>query len=82
MKRIFLIGGFCLFAYTNLWSQAAHYSLNSNESGQTKSYIARDYIKLLPGFTYKATGNTTFTSKIDAGLLFPPTEPTPCPMAP
>lgn len=52
------------------------HTLQTNESGATKTYVARDKIVLKPGFTYSASGNNTFTAKIDAGLLFPPTENT------
>lgn len=76
MKHLFLAQLLYLLASTTVWSQSMDYSLNSNESGQTKSYTARDYISLLPGFSYQATGNNTFSARIDAGLLFPPTEGT------
>lgn len=39
-------------------------------------YIARDEIKMQPGFVFSATANSSFTAQIDAGLLFPPTENT------
>ena len=59
-----------------LSAQQPYYRLITNETGSSKEYIARDSIVLKPGFTYSASGNNTFTAKIDAGLLFPPTENT------
>jgi len=50
--------------------------LNSNESDDTKKYVARESITLQnsgTGFYFKAEGGKTFSAKIDAGLLFPPT---------
>jgi len=64
---IFLFSGFGLFA------QSPNYTLQNNESGQSKAYIARDYIELLPGFNYQASGSANFIGEIDAALLFPPT---------
>jgi len=60
------------------WGQIpqASYELFTSESGNNKTYVARDYVSLKPGFNYSATSNTSFTAKIDAGLLFPPTENT------
>jgi RHS repeat-associated core domain len=59
-----------------LWAQAPSYTLDSTETGQTKQYIARDYIELTPGFTYDAQNSKTFLGEIDPALLFPPTENT------
>ncbi len=50
-----------------------NYTLQSNESGATKSYVARDYISLKPGFQYSASTGNTFNAKIEPRLLFPPT---------
>ncbi|NDP21872.1 MAG: hypothetical protein GZ091_12450 [Paludibacter sp.] len=61
------------------WAQTApqtNYTLQGNENGAPKSYVARDYVSLKPGFTYSASGTNTFSAKIDAGLLFPPTSNT------
>lgn len=60
--------GVCPF----LGSQEKAYHLSTNQSGSTKVYMARDSIRLLPGFSYKAQGNQTFLAGIDAGLIFPP----------
>ena len=53
-----------------------NYTLPDIETGATKAYVARDFVKLEPGFDYAASSNTTFNAKIDAGLLFPPTSNT------
>jgi len=73
-------GGFrglllCLWS-ASLWGQSSpqpNYTLQDNQSGAAKSYIARDYVSMKPGFHYAASGTNTFNAKIDAGLLFPPT---------
>lgn len=69
-----------LFAVTTPTSQAQTpqitYQLENDESGATKTYVARDQIVMKPGFKFQNAGSNTFTAKIDAGLLFPPTENT------
>lgn len=57
-----------------LLAQQQSYTLKTNESGTSKSYVARDFISMQPGFTYTAASGTNFNAKIDAMLLFPPTE--------
>jgi len=42
-----------------------HFILDTNESGTTKSYIARDYIILKPNFRYTASENQSFKARID-----------------
>jgi hypothetical protein len=44
------------------------YTLQTDESGSIKHYVARDRVIMKPGFRFAATTN------IDAGLLFPPAE--------
>ena len=61
-----------------LWAQAPNYELSAPETDAQKSYVARDYIKLkataTSGFHFSAIdANHSFSAKIDAGLLFPPT---------
>ncbi|MDR1730417.1 MAG: FG-GAP-like repeat-containing protein, partial [Prevotellaceae bacterium] len=46
--------------------------LETPESGN-KAYVARESIRIKPGFRYTATADNTFTAKIDPTLLFPPT---------
>lgn len=69
-----------LFGVTIPTSQAqtpqVTYQLENDESGATKTYVARDQIVMKPGFKFQSPGSNTFTAKIDAGLLFPPTENT------
>lgn len=43
---------------------------------ESKTYIARDFIKLMDGFTFKPTSGEVFHAKIDQALLFPPTDAT------
>jgi len=50
--------------------------LNSNRSGSTWNFAARDEIKMRPGFVFSSSSNNSLTARIDAGLLFPPTEAT------
>ncbi len=62
---------------SSLWAQAPNYELSAPETDAQKNYIARDYIKLNSGFHFSATdANHSFSAKIDAGLLFPPTDKT------
>ena len=62
-----------------LWAQNPQttWELKTDESSATKNYVARESIKLqsngTTGFSFKATTGKTFSAKIDAGLLFPPT---------
>ncbi|MEA4936999.1 MAG: FG-GAP-like repeat-containing protein [Paludibacter sp.] len=69
-----------LFAIATPATQAqtpqVNYQLENDESGATKTYVARDQIVMKPGFKFQNPGSNTFTAKIDAGLLFPPTENT------
>ncbi|MDD3077753.1 MAG: SpvB/TcaC N-terminal domain-containing protein [Paludibacter sp.] len=53
-----------------------NFTLTDNQTGTAKQYVARDYVSLQPGFTYTASSGKSFNAKIDAGLLFPPTENT------
>lgn len=73
--RLFALGLY--FSIPSISAQQAqtNWELSSAESG-TKSYVARDYISLKPGFSYKAVGANTFTAKIDEYLLFPPNDAT------
>ena len=73
--RLFALGLY--FSIPSISAQQAqtNWELSKAESG-TKSYVARDYISLKPGFSYKAVGANTFTAKIDEYLLFPPNDAT------
>jgi len=53
-------------------SQISH-TLDTNETGASKNYVARDYISLLPGFEYKPSSGKSFSGQIEPLLLFPPT---------
>ena len=52
-------------------SPQPNYTILDNQSGANKTYVARDYVSMKPGFKYTATGSSKFNAKIDAGLLFP-----------
>jgi hypothetical protein len=49
------------------WAQTPqlNFTLTSNESGATKSYVARDFILLGSGFKYTASTGLKFTGRID-----------------
>lgn len=66
----------CILQATRAQSPQVSYLLDNTQSGSTKNYVARDEIVMKPGFVYSASGSNTFSAKIDAGLLFPPTENT------
>ncbi|MFA6401708.1 MAG: RHS repeat-associated core domain-containing protein [Salinivirgaceae bacterium] len=51
---------------------ATSFTLNQSVSG-TKTYTARDFIKLEPGFSYKPTTTATFNAKIDGTITYPVT---------
>jgi len=70
---LFMLG---LLNVTTMHGQQQNYTLNTNESGSAKAYVARDSIAMQPGFIYSASGSNTFNAKIDEKLLFPPTENT------
>ena len=69
-KEIFFLIITLLFAI-NMQSQTVHqaksYSLNDNSLNVSGNHIykGRDYIKLLPGFTYNATNSNSVDLKID-----------------
>lgn len=44
--------------------------LTNNESGITRTYLAKDYITLKPGFSYKANSTAIFNAKVNSALLF------------
>lgn len=63
-------------AYAQIPHKITH-TINTHLEGMPHwHYIARDEIKMQPGFVFSATANSSFTAQIDAGLLFPPTENT------
>lgn len=48
-----------------------NYTLNDNQTGNTRQYIARDSILLKQGFSFTASTETSFSAEIDPELLFP-----------
>ena len=65
-----------LFQSSILFAQAPQVSFRLNEiaTGATREYVARDYIRLLPGFEFTATQGNTFHARTEFGLIFPPSE--------
>lgn len=55
-----------------LWAQTAKPSfiLNNNETGSTRSYVARNFISLKTNFRYTGIPGHSFIAKIDATLAF------------
>src|ERR1035437_2357701 len=51
------------------------YTLSSSETGSNKTYAARDYVSLKPGFSYNGSTGFIFKAMIGAGL--PSTPPNP-----
>ena len=43
-------------------------TLNQTVTG-TKDYVARDEVRMLPGFSYNASENETFTARVDNTLI-------------
>ena len=72
-KHFVLLIFFCLCT-TAGWGQLPNYTLRTDESGASKAYVATDFISMKPGFSYKASGSTTFSAKInDPQFLYVPT---------
>ncbi|MFZ4414049.1 MAG: FG-GAP-like repeat-containing protein, partial [Bacteroidales bacterium] len=89
MTKIYKHLLFMLFLSTgtgNLWAQIVPqidktWILNTNQSSTSRNYVARESIKLqangtTSNFSFKAVDGKSFSAKIDAGLLFPPTSNT------
>ncbi|HLP05863.1 MAG TPA: FG-GAP-like repeat-containing protein, partial [Paludibacter sp.] len=76
-KHIILFAALCLWAMAGRAQTTPqvkeNWELNTSESGSPKSYVARDYVSLKPGFRYTAGTGASFNAKVDPGLLFPPT---------
>lgn len=75
---IFLPG--IIKAQTQLF-QDKNFTLNNDQSGATKTYEARDYIKLTNGFRFSSSDGNKFNAKLNENLLFDvdyvaPTDPT------
>jgi RHS repeat-associated protein len=69
LLSLMLIAGQFLFAQ----NPAQSFILDTTETS-TKSYTARDEVKMLPGFSFSAGGGNVFQAKIDHTLIFPPVE--------
>ena len=54
------------------WAQTSkpNFILETNETGTTRNYVARNYIVLKSGFSYTATGTINFSALIDTTLTF------------
>ncbi len=75
LKQFITLMFLCVISIVYAQEPKENYTLNSTETG-TKNYVARDYISLKNGFSYKAGEGLTFTALIDPCLLFPPTDAT------
>ncbi|HBX49747.1 MAG: hypothetical protein A2309_06950 [Bacteroidetes bacterium RIFOXYB2_FULL_35_7] len=71
---------YCLFAFTGLFYitqlkaqnfEGANFQIENEQGGTTKDYKARDFIRLKPGFHYKAENGKTFHGWIDEGMVLP-----------
>ncbi|MCT4645327.1 MAG: FG-GAP-like repeat-containing protein [Carboxylicivirga sp.] len=75
MKKILSIVCLLVMGFVLIKGQEpeTHYELQSpiNES---KTFVARDYIKLMPGFTFKPTSGEVFKATINKLLMLPPEE--------
>ena len=83
MKRCRLSTLLLIFILITVWFSglkaqqvAESFVLDSNQTGTSREYIARDYIRLTPGFCFSASESSTFKGSVDPCLLFPPTENT------
>lgn len=73
LKRIYLIASILLLAMSansQTPIEGKNFVLEDDLSGDTKVYIARDFIKLKPGFKYSIGQPEFFHAKIDENLLF------------
>jgi hypothetical protein len=50
-------------------SASPSYTLQADESGASKTYVARDYVSLKPGFRYAASSGNSFNAKINPYLI-------------
>jgi RHS repeat-associated protein len=56
-----------LFSIITVNAQYQNYMLNTPDDG-SKVYIGRDYVRLLPGYSFKASADNQMNAKIDTGL--------------
>ncbi|MDR0231527.1 MAG: FG-GAP-like repeat-containing protein [Dysgonamonadaceae bacterium] len=54
----------------SVWGQEKSYTL-SQPDNVSKNYVARDFIRLLPGYSFNSAGGKTLNLSIDEHLLFP-----------
>jgi len=68
---IFLIN-FSLFAQ-HITENAEYFELNLSNNNQSKTYQARDYVRYLPGYSYKPPqdGSDYMIGRIDESLIYP-----------
>jgi len=74
--KYFLPGIFCLANTIAIYSQQKADTLITNESGASKTHVARDQIVMRPGFQFNSFDGHNFNAKIDQTLIFPPTDNT------
>lgn len=46
------------------------FELTDNETGKTRTYLAKDYIVIKPGFSYIANSSTSLSARVNSALLF------------
>jgi len=69
-KPMILIGLLSFVMFTKGQDPQIYFNLNTTATG-TKSYVARDYVKLKPGFSYKPATANSFEAKIDPTITYP-----------
>ncbi len=84
-KSIFILIIICLLAYhahsqhisdnvkQRNYHEDQYFELNQPSAGN-QTYVARDYIKLEPGFSYTAQNSESFNGYTNPLLVFPPTQ--------
>ncbi|MFP5471081.1 MAG: FG-GAP-like repeat-containing protein [Bacteroidia bacterium] len=68
LLALFLLQGIYYSAYSQTYT-GKEFILNSDQSGTTKTYVARDQIKLQPGFKYTPQSGKSFRAYIDKNII-------------
>ncbi|MGC3977577.1 MAG: SpvB/TcaC N-terminal domain-containing protein [Paludibacteraceae bacterium] len=67
-SKYIIILGFLLFSSEFGFSQYQNYELKESDS-EAKTYIGRDYVKMLPGYRFTASINKSVNAKVSNGKL-------------
>jgi RHS repeat-associated protein len=70
LLALFLLQGIYFSAQAQTYT-GKEFVLNNNLSGTTKTYIARDQVKLTPGFKYTPQSGKSFRAYIDESIIVP-----------